>query len=93
MIVQLSLVLVVAAHLSHLLERIEHRLYNLVICSIDSLPYLKGVRPNELRLNPADVGGEELDERGDTLPLLAGQFCLLDGFDLVVLRSLEFSVR
>lgn len=43
MVVQLPLVLFVAAHLGHLFEPIEHSLHNLVVSSIHELSNLQGI--------------------------------------------------
>ena len=86
-VVQLTLVLLVATHLRHLLQRIEHGLDNPVIGSIDALSDLQGIRANDLHLDTADVRWEVLDEGCNPFPLLAGELRLFNGLNLVVLED------
>ena len=85
MVVKLTLVFLVPAHLRHLLQRVEHRLDNPVIGSIDTLSDLQGVGADNLHLDAADVRWEVLDEGRNTFSLLAGERGLFDGFNLVIL--------
>ena len=85
MIVELALVFLVAAHLRHLLESIKHRLYDLVVCSIDTLSDLQEIGSNELCLNATDISREIFDERRNAFPLLARELRFLDRLDVVIL--------
>ena len=91
MVVELTLVFLVATHLRHLLQCIEHRLDNPVIGGIDALSDLECVRANDLHLDATDVRWEVLDEGRNTFPLLAGELRLFDGFDLVILEDFGLS--
>ena len=90
MVVELTLVFLVDTHLRHLRQRVEHRLDNPIVGSIDALSDLQDIRANNLRLDTADVRWKVLDEGCNTFPLLAGEFRLFDGFDLIVLKADNF---
>lgn len=85
MIIQLSLILALAIHLRHLLERVKHRLYDLLIRHIDAPPNLERVRVDELAFNSGNIDGERLDEGRHTVSLLARQLCVFHRFYLAVL--------
>lgn len=90
MIVQLPLIFALAVHLGHLLERIEHRLHDLLVRDVDVLPDLERVGVDQLALDAADVDGEILDEVDNAVSLLARQLCLLYRFDLRVLAIVTY---
>ena len=90
MVIELALIFFVTTHLRHLFQRIEHSLDDSVICSVDRLSDLQRIGANELRLDATDVRREVLDERCNTFPLLAGEFRLFDGLDLIVLKADDF---
>lgn len=71
MIVQLPLILALTVHLRHLLERIEHRLHNLLVRHIDALSDFERVGVDELAFDSGDVDGEGLDEGCYAIPFLA----------------------
>lgn len=81
-VIELAFILAFPIQLSHLLQRLKHRLHNFIIGHVDILTYLQGVGTNKLVLNTTDVDREVFDEVGNTVALLAGQLSLLDGFDL-----------
>lgn len=83
MVVELALILSFPVELGHLLERVKHGLHNLLICDIDGLPNLEGIRAHKLVLDTTDIDREVLDELRDTVTLLAGEFGILDGLDLL----------
>ena len=71
MVVELTLVFLIATHLRHLLQCIEHRLDNPVIGGIDALSDLECVRANDLHLDATDVRGEVFDEWSDAFAFFA----------------------
>ena len=89
-IVQLPLIFALAVHLGHLLERIEHRLHDLLVRDVDILPDLERVGVDQLTLDAADVDREILDEVDDAVSLLARQLCLLHRFNLRVLAIVTY---
>lgn len=87
--VQLSLVLALSVHLCHLFERFKHGLHDPVIRRIHRRPYLQRIGTDELALNKTDVDRKVFDKVDDALPFLAGQFRLLDAFNLLVLTNVS----
>ena len=78
MIVQLTLIFTLPVHLGHLLQRCEHGLHYSVVRGVDDLPHLQRVRADKLCLDTADIRGEILDERRDTVTFLARKLGVLD---------------
>ena len=78
MVVQLALVFAFAIKLRHLLERVEHRLHDLLISDIDSLTDLECIGSDELLLDTADVDREVFDELSNAVALLARQLGVLN---------------
>ena len=87
MVVQLTLVFLVPTHLGHLFQTVKHRLHDPIVCGIDSLSNLEGVRTDELVFDATDVCREVLDERCYTVSFLAGEFSVLDRLDMFILRT------
>ena len=85
MIIELSLILFVTAHLGHLLESVKHGLNNLIIGRIDTLSNFKGVRSNKLCLDTANVRREVLDEVSYSSPLFGIKLRPFYTFDLLIL--------
>ena len=86
MIIQLALVFaLLAVHLRHLLQTIEHRLHNSIVCSIYIASDLETVRATKLTFDTIDIDREVPDEMGHSPPLLRVQFRLFDTFNLFFL--------
>lgn len=87
--VQLALVLTLSVHLGHLFQGLEHGLDDSVVSGIHRTPYLQRISTEELVLNETNVHREVFDEMDHALPFLAGQLCLLDTLDLLVLKNIR----
>lgn len=86
MIIQLAFIFALfTVHLCHLLQTIEHRLHNSVICSIYIASDLETVRATKLTFDTIDIDREVPDEMGHSPPLLRVQFRLFDTFNLFFL--------
>ena len=85
MVIELPLVFALPIHLGHLFQAREHGLPQAIICGVDNLPNLQGVRTNELILDSANVCRESFDERHNAVALFARQLRLFYPFNALAL--------
>ena len=86
MIVQLSFVFSLPAHLRHSLEALEHRLDDAVVRRVHVLPDLQPLRSDHQRFGSANVDREIFDEMDYTTAFSASELRVFHAFDLLALR-------
>lgn len=82
MVIELSFVFALSFEFGNLLQRVEHRLDDPLVRSIDTRTYLQVVRTNKLVLNAGAICGKVLHEMCNALPLLAREFRSFNALEL-----------
>ena len=89
MIIELSLIFTFSIQFRHLLQAIEHALYDAIVCCIDAASDLQTIRTNKLAFNARDIHGEIFDKVRYASPFLCIEPRLFNAFDLLVLPNIS----
>ena len=83
MAIELPFILPFAFQLGHLFQRFKHNLCDFLVSRVHTSAYLQTISSDQLIFDACSISWEVPNKLRNSLPLLAGNFCLFNSFQLV----------